>query len=383
MVWTVGGLGAQEASQTRGSDSGAVQPVPRVYYTRTGQFEIVTFDDPSAQQALALGSSIWRALAGPLVLPAGGFSSPVSIRLVPSAQWTDAAVFLTTVETPGRVMVRIRWSDDVDPLVVRRAFVQGLILQQAVSWHGVVQGVNAPLWLEHAAVLWSVAHERPAMMDAYRQQSLGVNPPAVSSLLEWERGAVESRGWELSALWFFMQLQEEARDTGGARWPVWLKAVLGGDNAYAALPRSYPGLWGDGPALELWSRVAFQHQSRLAALPVMTVDDSRAWLLHNTRWLAGRGGREVVLGLDELRGLRGEPWVQAQLTKRLGQARAILGVIHPYYANAAVSLGRLYERALKGSESDFKQALADFEREAVDGRELEDEINAMLATAPK
>jgi hypothetical protein len=372
------------AEEVRADATVPAEPAPRVYYTSAGQFEIVALDDASAQQALALGRSVWRSLAAPLGIATGGFSSPVSIRLVPEKQWTEPAVFLATVEPPGRVMVRVRWSDDVDPLIVRRAFVQGLILRQAVAWHGVVQGINAPLWLEQAALLWSLAHERPAMMDAFRQESRGVVAlPSVPELLNWERGTMESRGWELSALWFFLQLQEDARDGGSVRWQTWLKAVLKGDNPYAALPRSYPGLWADGPGLELWWRMAFFHQSRLNELPVLNADESRAWLAHHIRWLAGRDGREVVLGLDELRDLRREPWVRVRLIKEMDQARAILGVIHPYYANVAISLGRVYEQALKGSKEDFEKAIVGFNRDAIDARELEDEVGAMLDTAPK
>jgi hypothetical protein len=383
------GLLAVTANALRAGEVGADaampnDPAPRVYYTHAGQFEIVALDDASAQQALALGRSVWRALSGPLGIANGGFSSPVSIRLVPATQWTEPAVFLTTVEPPGRVMVRVRWSEDVDPLIVRRAFVQGLILRQAVAWNGVVQGINAPLWLEQAALLWSVAQERPAMMDAFRQESRGVVAlPSTVELLNWERGTMDSRGWELSALWFFMQLQDEARDGGSARWTSWLKAVLKGDNAYVSLPRAYPGLWTDGPGLELWWRMAFAHQSRASELPGLNADESRAWLAYHVRWLAGRDGREVVVGLDELRGLRQEAWVRARLSKELNQVRSILGVIHPYYANAAISLGRVYEKALKGSEADFEAAIANFKRDAVDARELEDDVGAMLDTAPK
>lgn len=356
---------------------------PRVFYTRPGQFEIVAFEDGSAQQALALGRSVWRALEGPFGLPSEGFVFPVSVRLVPSDLWKEGPAFVSIVEPPGRVMVRVRWSADVDPAVVRRAFVQGLILEKAVSWHGVKPGLAAPLWLEHAAVLWSMGLENPAMMDQFRQESLGGFPPPLSSVLSWRRDDAESRLRELSSLWAFVQLQEESRDAGGARWQGWLRRILGGADAYETLAAGYPGLWPDKPALELWWRTAYQHQSRSSELPVMTANDSRSWLGRAVRWLGVRGGRETPLGLEELRGLRAEAWVRAELTRRMAQTRSIMRVIHPYYANTAVSLGRLYEKALTGGEADFLRALADFEREATDARELEDETGAMLDTAPR
>lgn len=355
---------------------------PRVFYTKERQFEIIVEKAGDAQQALALGRTVWDALAAPLGLPAEGFSSPVSIRFVPADQWTDAVVFTATVETGGRVTVRIRWAEDIDPLIVRRAFVQGLILRQAVAWHGVGQSLTVPLWLEQACTAWSLVRERPAMIDAFQQESATIKTvPPLRSLLLWERGGVESRNWELASLWLFLQLQAEPGEA--TRWGGWLRGVLGGVPPVESLPRYYSGLWADLPAMDLWWQTAFHHQRRLQAIPMMTAEASRAWLADRSRWLAGRDGREVVLSLSELIALRKEPWVRTELTERARQTQSLLGLIHPFYANAAISMGRLYEAALKGNDGQFKEALAAFERDAFDGRELEDTVGAILDTAPR
>ena len=323
------------------------EPPPRVFYTRQGEFEIIVRDVADAQPALALGRTVWSALIGPLGLPAEGFSSPVSVRLVPADQWTEPAAFTVTVEPPGRVSVRVRWSDDVDPVVVRRAFVQGLILRQAVAWHGIGSQLTVPLWLEHACTAWSLVRERPALLDAFQQESATIPvPPPLRSLLLWKRGSVESRGWELASLWLFLQLQAEAGEA--SRWGGWVRGVVGGAAPLETLPRFYTGLWTDAPAMELWWQVGFHHQRRLRTIPVMTAEASRTWLADRSRWLAGRDGREVVLTLEELQAQRKEPWVRTELTERVRQTQAILGVIHPFYANAALSMGRLYEAVLKG-----------------------------------
>ena len=365
------------------ADAVKVSDEARVFYTQPGQFEIVVLDAADAQPALALGRSVWRALSAPLGLPKEGFGSPVSMRLVPAAKWTGLSPFITTVEPGGLVSVRVRWGGDTDPLFVRRAFVQGLILRQAVAWHAVGPRLTVPLWLEQACTAWSLVSERPAMLDSFQQESAGIAaPPSMPALLSWERGAVESRGWVLASLWLFLQLQAEA---GGepARWGRWIRGVVGGAAPLDTLPRSYPGLWPDAAAMELWWQTSFHHQRRLQSLPVMTAAASRSWMADRSRWLAGRDGREIVLPLGELHALRGEPWVRAELTARTGQVQSVLGVIHPYYTNAAISMGRLYEAALKGSDADFKTALGNFERDALDGRELEDTIGAILDTAPR
>jgi hypothetical protein len=358
-----------------------VEPAPRVFYTRAGQFEIIVADVADGQSALALGRSVWGALAVPLGLPADGFTSPVSVRLVPADKWTEPAVFTVTVEPPGRVSVRVRWSTDVDPVIVRRAFVQGLILRQAVAWHGIGSQLKVPLWLEHACTNWSLMRDRPAVLDGFQQESSRLPAPPLRALLSWERGGVESRQWELASLWLFLQLQAEPGEA--SQWGGWVRGIVGGAEPLDTLPRSYTGLWKDWAAMDLWWETSYYHQARIRAIPVLTAVDSRAWMSDRSRWLAGRNGREVVLALGELRGLSKEPWVRAELAERLRQTQTVLGVIHPFYANAALSMGRLYEAALKGTDEQFKAALKDFEGDALDGRELEDTVNAILDTAPR
>ncbi len=371
---------AREAASAPNADEAAARAA-HVFYTGRGQFEIIVTEIADARAALELGRSVWSALSVPIGLPAEGFESPVAVRLVPSAIWNEPAVFTVTVEAGGLVSVRVRWSEDVDPIVVRRAFVQGLIMRRAVAWHAVGPQLKVPLWLEQACTAWSQVRERPAMMDAFQQESamLGA-PPSLRALLEWERGGVESRSWELSALWLFAQLQAEGPFS---RWGGWLRGILGGADAYDTLPRSYPGVWRDAASLDVWWGTVVHHQRTTRALPAMTIAVSRAWMQDRSRWLAGRGAREVVLRLQELIELRREPWVKAELVERQMQTRSVLGTIHPYYANAALSMGRLYEAAARGNEKDFRVALAEFERDAIDGRELEDTVGAILDTAPR
>lgn len=377
-----GDVRGQETSVNTTEASVTRESAPRVFYTQAGQFEIIVQDVADAQPALALGRSVWDALAEPLGLPAEGFNTPVSVRLVPADQWTDAALFTVTAEPPGRVVVRVRWSAKVEQIVVRRAFVQGLILRQAVAWHGIGGQLTVPLWLEQACAQWSMVLERPSMHDAFQQESRGIpDPPTLRALLSWQRGEVESRGWELASLWLFLQLREEADQK--ARWGGWVRGVLGGAPAFETLPRFHPELWADASAMELWWQVGFYHQIRRQIVPMLTAEASRAWLANRSRWLAGRGGREVVLTLSELPDVWNEPWIRTELNERIAQTRAMLGLLHPFYANTALSMGRLYEAAAKRDEQRFKQALAEFQRDALDGRELEDTVKAILDTAPR
>ena len=216
----------------------------------------------------------------------------------------------------------------------------------------------------------------------FQQDSLQLaSVPSLVSLLQWDRAAGESRERELAALWLLLQLQADSSD--GTQWHLWLRGLLGGANALDTLPRVYTELWTNAADMELWWQTGFYHQAKNRILPVMTSADSRAWLVDRSRWLADRQGREVVLTLAEIPRLRREPWVHRELGERIQQTRITLSVIHPFYANAMVSLGRFYEAALKGNEGAAKAALTQFERDSIDGRELEATVGAILDTAPR
>ncbi len=357
-------------------------PTPRVFYTRPGQFEIIVMDAADARLVLVLGRAVWGALTEVLRLPADGFNTPVSVRLVPAAQWSAPTAFTVTVATPGMVTVRVRWEAGVDANVLRRALVHGLLMRQAASWYGVTSSLTVPLWLEHACAGLSRAKERPAIMDMFQQDSVRLAAaPSLASVLQWERGAGESRERELAALWLLLQLQAESSD--GTQWQWWLRGVLGGAPALDTLPRIYAGLWTNAADMELWWQTGFYHQARKRSLPVMTASESRAWLADRSRWLGVRQGQEFVVPLGELVRLRREPWVNRELGERGQQIRVTLSAIHPFYTNAMVSLGRLYEAAQKGKESAAKAALGQFTRDSIDARELDDTVGAILDTAPR
>lgn len=355
---------------------------PRVFYTRPGQYEIIVMDAADARLVLVLGHAVWGALTQPLGLPADGFNTPVSVRLIPAAQWSAPTDFTVTVETPGRVTVRVRWEGGGNSNLVRRALVHGLLMRQAASWYGATSSITVPLWLEHACAGLSRAKERPAIMDMYRQDSLRLaSVPSLASVLQWGRGAEESRERELAALWLLLQLQDES--IAGIQWQRWIRGVLGGANALDTLPRIYTGLWTSTADMDLWWQTGFAHQVKKRMLPVMTASESRAWLADRSRWLGVRQGQELVVPLGELHRICREPWVQRELGERSQQIRVTLPAIHPFYANAMVSLGRLYEVAQKGKESAAKAALAQFEHDSIDARELDDTVGAILDTAPR
>ena len=382
LTWAGWSQGAGEGVPDLTALPSSAGQAPRIFYTKKGQFEVVVPEAADARVVIVAGRSVWNSLAGPLGLPEDGFNTPVSVRLVPAAEWKEPVPFTVTVALPGLVTVRVCWPVAVEGNVVRRALVNGLILRQAVAWHGVSERITVPLWLEQGCAALSRGRERPAVMDMYQQESAQLAvPPSLSALLKAERGAEESREREQAALWLVLQLQAEAG--GSDHWRRWLSGLIGGADALDSLPRVYAGLWADARALELWWQTSFYHQARTRTLPMMSATESRRWLSERSRWLAVRRGQEEVLGLAELPQLSRHGWLREELVKRGQQTRLTLPMIHPFYSNALLSLGRLYELSLKGNSSAVKAALAQYERDASDGRELEDAVGAILDTAPR
>ena len=210
------------ASGERGESASLVLSTgtpPCLFYTRPGQFEIITGNATDAQPALDLATAVWAALAEPLDLPDDGFNTPVSLRLMPAAEWTATTPFTVTVEVPGLVSVRVRWGVGGSTDVLRQALVHGVILRRAVSWHGVGAQLTVPLWLEQGCVGLSRVRELPAEMDSFQQESARfVAVPSLVALLQGERGAGLSRDRQLAALWLLLPRPRVSLNSRAAAW---------------------------------------------------------------------------------------------------------------------------------------------------------------------
>lgn len=354
-------------------------PAPHVFVTGSGEFEINSFDLETAGAGVTVAEEVWQSLERPLELPERGFPSIITVRLVTAAQWSAAVPFQAAAETGGRVTVRVRWSADAAGTeALRHALVQALLMRSAIAWHGLSPALRVPLWLEQGCLGWSLTHTRPALLDEWQQASARVAPPPLVRVLGLDRATPPTRAEELGALWLLAHLQAES---GLAhRWPALLRAILGGEDPAQAVGRIYGGDFTADAARELWWQVGWHAQRRLSAQAVETAADSHAWVVGRARWVARRGDTDVVLNLDEVFAARREPWVAAELGQRIGQIKGELGsnLLHPFFRNAALSLGRAYEAVRVGDAHAFAVAKADTEHDYADGVELETAADAAL-----
>lgn len=365
--WLIVGLiviGAVWRESAAGAVSGAAVAL---FQSAPGRFEVAGVAVSGAQRVVALASEAWQQLAGPLALPES-FASPVFVRLVPAADWREAVPFRVIVETGGVVSVRVRWDEATPEIFVRRALVQGLLMRQAVARHGVNERLAAPLWLEHACVGWWHTRADPAQLDALKQATARLAPPALDELLEWQRGAVEPTQLTEGAVWLLTFLRGESGRAG--EWPALLHRLLGGETPVAALVASYPGRFANEGERELWWQTGWHHLRRARVLPGLEAAESRAELAELARFVFARGRGDAVVPLREVLGQAREPVVEAELKRRSVALNRGLPALHPFYRNAALSLAEAL--AARGVAAKRREILcAVFEQDWRDANELE------------
>lgn len=363
--WLIGALIAASVA-VRGGFA-AVAPLPVLFQSGPGRFEVASVDAAGAQRVVGLADEAWRLLAGVLVLPEA-FSSPIFVRLVPAQDWREGGPFRVIVEAGGVVSVRVRWEAAVPENFLRRALVQGLLMRQAVARHGVHERLAAPLWLEHACAGWWLTRAEPAQLDALKQSSERHAPPSLKDLLAWQRGSNEPAELSEGSVWLLTLLVGENSRAG--EWPALLHRLLGGENPERALAATFPGRFADEAQRELWWMTAWHHLCRARVLPGLEATESRAELRDLMRFVFARDGVDVVVPLSEVLSQASEAAVDAELKRRAAVLNHILPSLHPFYRNAGLSLAEAV--AARGVNAQKRAALvAAFESDWRDATELE------------
>ncbi|MSU24565.1 MAG: hypothetical protein EXS32_12180 [Opitutus sp.] len=313
-------------------------------------------------------------LAAPLALP-DAFPTPVFVRVVPEAEWREPVVFRVIVEAGGVVSVRLRWSESTAEIFVRRALVQGLLMRLAVAQHGVSERITAPLWLELACVGWWQTRADAAQLDAFKQETAQLAPPALAGLMGWQRGDAEPRDLMVGAVWLLTYLQGEASRAG--EWPALLRRVLGGEAGLVALAGSFAGRFADERERELWWQVGWHQFRRGRTLPAMEARESRGVLAAAARFVFLDGAHEVVLPLREVLARENEAAVETAVRRHAAELDRVVSSLHPFYRNAGLTLTEAL--AARGGPRERREARwAAFEQDWRDATELEAASTAAL-----
>lgn len=349
-------------------------PVPVIFQSAPGRFEVAAIDATAAQAVVAQAEEAWRWLAAPLALPEA-FSSPVFVRLVPAAEWSEPRTFRVIVEAGGVVSVRLRWSEAMPEPVVRRALVQALLLRIAVARYGANERLTAPRWVEEACVGWWQTRAEAAQLDALKQETARQVPPPLKEVLNWSRGAADSRELTVGAVWLLALLQEESTRAG--EWAQLLGRLLGGDPPATALAEAFPGRFADETARELWWQTGWHQLRRGRTLPSLEPAESRAGLAELARFVWAEDGRDRIVPLREVLAHGREPAVAAELRRRATALNRLVPALHPFYRNAGLSLAEALDASDAAAER-REASCAAFERDWQDATELEATTAAAL-----
>jgi hypothetical protein len=228
--------------------------------------------------------------------------------------------------------------------------------------------LTAPLWLEHACVGWWRTRAEPAQLDALKQASARLAPPALEDLLRWQRGATEPAPFVDGAVWLLTFLTGEAGKA--AEWPSLLHRLLGGEAPVAALAASFPGRYANDGERELWWQTGWQQLRRARVLPGWEAAESRVELAEMVRFVFTHQGEDAVMPLRAVLERAGEPVVDRELKRRAAAVNRLLTALHPFYRNAALSLADAL--AVRGAGAERRDAAcAAFEQDWRDATELE------------
>jgi hypothetical protein len=361
----------------------------RLFAAGSGRFEVIAEAGVDGVRLAELGEAAWRAWRDPLGLPVR-LPNAITVRLVPEALWGgNPRAHRTSTESGGAVTVWIRAGGE--PGVARERLWLGALAEGALARRAALVGLDParaslPAWLRVAAAEAAIVAERVAMLDAWQAAMRDDEAPArLREVLLWD-GRESSAELERAAFGVWLWLRE-----GGARSGAWTRLVTAlqvGDAPGAALAREFGSLTSRPSEAREWELVWRVNAARLArarATPLLEPTETRLRLERTARivvWDSERGEERVLAatgGWDE----RGEPWLEGERAARAGQLAGEFIRLHPFYRNAAGSLGRAWLALAEGREADWSRARKEFAQDMETGRELEQTSARLLAEAER
>lgn len=380
------GLASLLVSVARADDDALPEPAKpqtiRAYGLGLGRFDVVALPGPDGARLAELAKLGWAQWMGDLGLPSQ-LTTGITVRLTPAEQWGFVEPHWRVVVEPGGVVSVWLKAGEAAGVERDRRWLAGLA-EGALRRLAVLTGVElsdpkAPAWLTAAAAEAVLVGERPALLDAWQARMAGaIRAPSIKELLYWQDaqqvadGAAARRDGAYG-LWLWLR-------EGGARTPAWshlVRALLGGESPGAALARDYARLArppSDAKEWELSWETNLTRLKRARATPLLDAGESRRRLEMLARIVAvdtEGGGGEVVLAAGGGWATRGDAWLKGEREARSRLLAAEFNRMHPFYRNAAGSLGRVWQALEKGDEAGWATAEAEWRADMADGAELE------------
>lgn len=384
-LFAAGAVGAEPPVRTAAT---AAEQTARLYVAGSGRFDVIAEPGEGGRRLAVLAGEAWAVWRDGLALP-DRWAAALTARLVPEANWRLPDSSWRVVGEPGGI-VTVWVKDDGKPGLERdrrwlMALAEAALYRQAVALGQLPERIWIPDWLVAGAAEAALASgERVAMQDAWRQAARRATRQApLLGLLGWKGGVQEAwRDGDVRAVAAYGLWQWWRAESGASTaWRRLLAGLLAGEAPRRVLNEAYGERFRGMTAaeLELAWQTAAAGLARVAVTPVLSAEESRRWLGEVDRLvvLVARGEAEALeseeqaLRLSEDWAGRREPMVARERRRRGELLAANFARMHPFYRNAAGSLGRTW-LALDGErEREWAAAREEWLEDLAVGRELE------------
>lgn len=387
LALSVAGVRAQTLEGTAGLAADQASAVRLLSGGGGGRFEVVAEEGIEGIRLAELAGQAWMAWRAPLGLP-DRLPAAILVRLVPESRWSWGETFSRVSAEPGGVVTVWLRAGGEPGLGRERRWLVGLA-EGAWRRKAFLAGLPAdaapvPRWLTAAAAEAFLTSQRPALLDSWQVELRRLAPPLklrAVLLGDQEKGpvAVSDAAFATSSLAVWRWL----READERAWPRFVLALLKGESAGAALARDYGKLVSRPAEAREWElawRVAAAREESARGTPMMDPAEARRRLEQLARIVAfdAKAGRERVLPSAGEWAARRETWPAMERETRARILTAELPRVHPFYYNAAVSLGKVWQALAKDKEGGWREAVAAWESDFAAGRELEAASTALL-----
>jgi hypothetical protein len=386
-----GSIQAQDEPDAPGALRASAKPAVRLHSEGSGRFEVVALPGAEGVRLAELAEAAWAEWAGPFSLPSR-LPVAITVRLVPEAEWLFGDVPARVAADPaGVVSVWIREDEKAGARRERlwlTALAEGVLRRKAFLLGLDPAKAHAPPWLTAGAAEAVIVAEQPSMLDAWQMEfGRSARPEKLRDVLLWGvRGGAEAEGQERAAYGVWLWLREEGGKSGA--WGRFVGALLTGESPGAALAREFATLTPKPAEAREWElawKVAAARLVIARTTPILGAEESRQRLERLSRIVVmdARDGRERVMPAWGEWASRGESWPAMVRLERAAIIEAEFTRMHPFYRNAAGSLGRAWGALAAGEEEAWREASVEWSRDAADGRVLENASRALLDAAER
>jgi hypothetical protein len=346
------------------------------YGMESGRFEVAAMAGPEGAQLGSLAEQVWPVWQNQLGLPER-WPVGITVRLAPAETWPSGSPsWRVTTEAAGVVSlwIRARTIEEPEGLTEQRRLLRALadaaLHRQAVFKATALDKITVPAWLSIGAAEAVLIRRQPALSDAWQQEVKGLpHMPPLHAILSPQDPAPAAAAAYAVWLW----LQTEGARSGG--WRVFLSEVLAGADALKSITLNYENRLGrvGNQELELAWQTGCANLVRVKIVPVMEPAESRLWLGQLTRSSLHDATQKTDIAVDLTTEWdhRQDTEVRKQRDDRINLLASTFHQIHPFYRNAAGSLGRLWLAMDKNKQTAWKKELEEWRRDTSSGLELE------------